>query len=76
MQVGVQSLHEKWLETKGLCCMLLTGFSPQFLEEPLVEDERHTADLLHLGLGRGVPVLEVGRDGDGQLPPELLALEP
>lgn len=48
---------------------------PQVLEEPLVEDEGHAADLLHLGLGGGVPVFEVGCDGDGQLPSELLSSE-
>lgn len=41
-------------------------------KELLVEDKGHAADLLHLGLGGGVPVDEVGSDGDGQLPPELL----
>lgn len=51
------------------------GF-PEVLEELLVEDERHAADLLHLGLRRGVPVDEVGRDGNGQLSPELLAPKP
>ena len=54
----------------------LTGLLPQLLEEPLVEDEGHATDLLHLGLCRGVAVHEVSRDGDGQLPAELLALEP
>lgn len=48
----------------------------EVLEELLVEDERHAADLLHLGLRRGVPVDEVGRDGNGQLSPELLAPKP
>ena len=40
-----------------------------------VEDEGHAADLLHFDLCRGVPVDEVGRDGDGQLPAELFASE-
>jgi len=60
----------------AILMLTLTGFLPQFLEEALVEDEGHAADLLHLGLRRRVPVLEVGGDGDGQLPTELLALEP
>ena len=42
----------------------------------MVEDEGHTADLLHFGLGGGVPVDEVGRDGDGQLAAELFSPEP
>ena len=50
------------------------GFS-EVLEELLVEDERHAADLLHAGLRRRVPVDEVCRDGDGQLAPKLLACE-
>lgn len=41
----------------------------------LVEDEGHSADLLHLGLRRGVPVDEVGRDGDRQLASELFSFK-
>ena len=44
----------------------------QLLEELLVEDEGHSTDLFHLGLGRGVSVHKVGSDGNGQLPSELL----
>ena len=47
----------------------------QVQEELLVEDEGHARDLLHRGLGVGVPVDEVGRDGDGQLASELFPLE-
>lgn len=54
----------------------LTCFFFEVLKKFLVEDEGHPADLLHLGLGRAVPVDEVGSDGDGQLPSELLPPEP
>lgn len=55
-------------------------FSPTCLlfeveKELLIEDEGHAADLFYFGLGSGVPVDEVGCDGDCQLPPELLSLE-
>lgn len=43
------------------------------MKELLVEDEGHPANLLNLRLRRRVPVDEVGGDGDGKLPPELLA---
>ena len=52
-----------------------TGLILEVLEELLIEDEGHTTDLLYLGLGRGVAVDKVGRDGDGQLPTELLPSE-
>ena len=41
----------------------------------LLVHESNSGDLLHHGLGRRPPVPEVGGDGDGQLAPELLALE-
>ena len=47
----------------------------EVVEELLVEDEGHSRDLLHMALRLGVLVDEVGGDGDGQLAPELLALE-
>lgn len=50
---------------------LTCGFS-EVLKKLLVKDEGHSADLLHFGLGRRVPVDEVCSDGDGELPPELL----
>lgn len=52
-----------------------TCFLFEVEEELLVEDEGHAADLFHLGLRRGVPVDEVGCDGDRQLPSKLLPLE-
>ena len=45
------------------------------VEEVLLVHEGHAADLLHHGFGRRVIVDEVGRDGDGQLAPELLTRE-
>lgn len=48
----------------------------EVLKELLVEDEGHTADLLHFGLCCRVPVDEVSSDGDGELAPELLAPKP
>lgn len=51
------------------------GGGVEVLEELLVEDERHAADLLHAGLGLRVPIDEVGGDGDRQLPAELLPRE-
>lgn len=48
-----------------------TCFFLQVLEEFLIEDEGHAADLLHLGLRRRVSVDEVGCDGDGQFSPEF-----
>lgn len=53
-----------------------TGFLFELQEELLVEDEGHSADLLHLGLSRGVTVHEVSCDGNGQLALELLTPEP
>lgn len=48
-----------------------TGGTTQLLEEPLVENKGHAADLLHLGLCCGVTVDEICSNGDGQLSPEL-----
>lgn len=45
------------------------------MEELLVVDACHAADLRHLGLSRRVPVDEVGRDADSQLASQLLVLE-
>lgn len=56
-------------------CCSPTCFLFKFQEEFLVEDERHAADLLHFGFRSGVPVDEVGCDGDRQLAPELLPFE-
>lgn len=55
-------------------------FSPTCLlfeveKELLVENESHAADLFYFGLCSGVPVDEVGCDGDRQLPPELFSFE-
>ncbi len=47
----------------------------QILEEALVEDEGHSADLLHLRLVGRVPVDEIGRDGDRQFAAKLLPPE-
>lgn len=56
-------------------CFSSTCFLFQIQEEFLVEDERHAADLLYFGFRSGVPVDEVGCDGDRQLSPELLPFE-
>ena len=53
----------------------LTRLLFEVKEELLVEDEGDAADLLDFGLCSSVPVDEVGRDGDRQLPPELLPFE-
>lgn len=50
---------------------LNTGGTAQLLEEPLVKNKGHAADLLHLGLCCGVTVDEICSNGDGQLSPEL-----
>ena len=55
--------------------VLLTRLLSQLLEEPLVEDERHAADLLHPSLRLALAVHQIRRDGDGQPPPEFLPLE-
>ena len=47
------------------------GRGVEILEELLVEDERHAADLLDPGLGFRMSVDEVGRYGDRQLAAEL-----
>lgn len=47
----------------------------ELLEEFLVEYKSYTADLLHASLRLGSLVYEVGRNRNGQLAPELLALE-
>lgn len=52
-----------------------TCFLFEVKEELLVEDKGHTADFFHFGLRGGVPVDEVGSDGNGKLPPELLSFE-
>lgn len=56
-------------------CFSPTCFLFKVQEEFLVEDERHAADLLYFGFRCGVPVDEVGCDGDCQLSPELLPFE-
>lgn len=56
-------------------CFSHTCFLFKVQEEFLVEDECHAADLLYFGFRCGVPVDEVGRDGDRQLSPELLPFE-
>lgn len=53
----------------------LARFVLKLQEELLVEDEGHTADLLHFRLRCGVAVHKVGRDGDGQLASKLLPSE-
>lgn len=53
-----------------------TCLSEQLLEELLVVDARHAADLCYLGLGGRVSVDEVGCDADSQLSSQLLVLEP
>lgn len=59
----------KW-EELNITCLLL-----ELQEELLIEDEGHSADLLHFGLSCGVTIDEVCGDGDGQFPSELLSLE-
>lgn len=54
---------------------LPTRLSEQLLEELLVVDASHTADLRDLGLGSRVSVDEVGRDADSQLSSQLLVLK-
>lgn len=44
-------------------------------KELLVEDESHSTDFFYFGLCGGVPVDEVGCDGDCQFTPELLPFE-
>lgn len=46
-------------------CVSSTCLLFEVKKELLVEDEGHSADLLHSGLCCGVSVDEVGRDGDG-----------
>lgn len=55
---------------------LPTCFVVEVLEELLVVDAGHTADLGDLHLGPAVAVDEVGGDADRQLPTHLLPLEP
>ena len=52
--------------------VIMTSYMPTHLEELLVEDEGHATDLLHSRLVPGVVVGEVGGDGQGQLPTQLL----
>lgn len=47
----------------------------QLLEELLVVDASHPADLRHLDLGGRVAVNKVGRDADGQLASKLFPPE-
>lgn len=54
----------------------LTRFVVEVLEELLVVDSGHAADLSHLHLSPAVAVDEVGGDANGQLPTRLLPLEP
>lgn len=60
------------LRTLSLCptCLLF-----EVEKEFLVEDEGHSADLFYFGLCTGVPVDEVGRDGNCKFTPELLPFE-
>lgn len=55
---------------------LPTRLSEQVLEELLVVDACHAADLRYLGLSSRVSVDEVGCDADGQLSSQLLVLKP
>lgn len=52
-----------------------TRLSEQLLEELLVVDAGHTADLCYLGLSSRVFVDEVGCDADCQLASQLLVLK-
>lgn len=52
-----------------------TCLREQVLEELLVVDARHAADLCYLALGCRVSVDEVGRDADCQLASQLLVLK-
>ncbi len=52
-----------------------TRLSEQVLEELLVVDPGHTADLCYLGLSSRVPVDEVGCDANSQLASQLLVLK-
>lgn len=58
------------MELQQTCC-----FS-EVLEELLVEDESHPADLLNFGFCCCVPVDEVCSDGNGKLAPKLLTTKP
>lgn len=55
--------------------MVHTCLTEQLLEERLVVDPCHAADLCDLSLSSCFPVDEVGRDADGQLASQLLVLE-
>ena len=46
-----------------------------YLEELLVEDESHSTDFLHGSLLTTIVVLEVGSDGQCQLPPQFLPVK-
>lgn len=55
--------------------MVHTCLAEQVLEELLLVDACHAADLCYLSLSSRFPVDEVGRDADGQLASQLLVLE-
>ena len=63
LQINMSSVDVIWTRTR---------LSEQLLEELLVVDASHTADLLHLGFFCRVSVDEVGRDADSQLSSQLL----
>lgn len=67
-QNQVREVLNEWKEVH-------TCLTEQLLEELLVVDPCHAADLLHLSLSSRFPVDEVGRDADGQLASQLLVLE-
>lgn len=52
-----------------------TRLCEQLLEELLVVYAGHSTDFCYLGLSSRVSVNEVGRDADGQFPPQLFMLK-
>lgn len=54
---------------------IITRLSEQIMEELLVVDASHTADLCYFGLGCRVSVDKVRCDADSQLSSQLFVLE-
>lgn len=61
--------------TAEVVMWIITRLCEQLLEELLVVDAGHTADLFYLSLGGRVPVDEVCCDADSQLASKLFVLE-
>jgi len=64
---NIKSLYHPALVVVMSSCTVghLTCLLPELQEELLIEDEGHSADLLHFGLSCGVTVDEVCGNGDG-----------